>query len=189
MPNDRISNVIGFDDAPFVRGFTEKVQIVGTVYAGPRLDGVLIGEIERDGFDAAGELIRLIRESRFLEHIRLVMLQGITLGGFNVVDVFALNRELNVPVLVACRKQPDMGAVRKALLTRIPRGKEKWELIEKVGPMEPVENIFIQRIGLSPEQAAAVIRQFTIHSQLPEPIRTAHLIAGALSTGHSRGAP
>jgi uncharacterized protein len=189
MPNDRISNVIGFDDAPFARGSPEKVQIVGTVFAGRRLDGVLIGEIERDGFDSAGEMIRLIRESRFLEHIRLVMLQGITLGGFNMVDVFALHRELKLPVLVACRKQPDMEAVKNALLTHIPQGREKWELIEKVGPMEPVDNIFIQRVGLSSEQATAVIRQFTIHSNLPEPIRTAHLIAGALSTGHSRGAP
>ncbi len=189
MPNDRISNVIGFDDAPFERNSSEKVRVVGTVYAGPRLDGVLIGEIERDGFDAAGELIRLIQGSRFLEHIRLVMLQGITLGGFNVVDVFALNRELKLPVLVACRKQPDMETVRAALLTRIPQGREKWEMIEKAGPMEPVDNIFIQRVGLSPEQAAAVIRQFAIHSHLPEPIRTAHLIAGALSTGQSRGAP
>jgi len=189
MPNERISNVIGFDDAPFERNSSDKVQIVGTVYAGPRLDGILIGEIERDGSDAAAELIRLIRESRFLEHIRLVMLQGITLGGFNVVDVCTLNRELNIPVLVACRRQPDMAAVQKALLTRIPGGPKKWDLIEKVGPMEPVDNIFIQRIGLSREQAAALIRQFAIHSQLPEPIRTAHLIAGALSTGHSRGAP
>ena len=189
MSNDRISNVIGFDDAPFERNSSGKVQVVGTVYAGPRLDGILIGEVERDGSDAAGELIRLIRESRFLEHIRLVMLQGITLGGFNVVDIFALNRELNIPVLVVCRKQPDMEAVRTALLTRIPGGREKWELIEKTGPMEAIGNIFIQRLGISSDRAAAVIRQFAIHSHLPEPIRTAHLIAGALSTGHSRGAP
>lgn len=60
MPNDHISNVIGFDDAPFDRNTWDKVRIVGTVYAGPRLDGVLIGEIERDGFDAARELIRQI---------------------------------------------------------------------------------------------------------------------------------
>jgi hypothetical protein len=134
-------------------------------------------------------LVRLIRESRFLEHIRLVMLQGITLGGFNVVDVFALHRELRMPVLVACRKQPDLQAVRKALLGHIPNGGEKWKLIEKTGPMEPVENIFIQRIGLSLGQATDVLRRFAVHGRLPEPIRTAHLIAGALATGHSRGAP
>ena len=189
MINDRISNVIGFDDAPFDRDSSKEVQIVGTVYAGPRLDGILIGKVTRDGSDSAGELIRLIQESRFQEHIRLVMLQGITLGGFNVVDVFALHRELQIPVLVACRKQPDMTAVRNALLANIPHGQKKWELIEKVGPMEPVGNIFIQRVGLSLEQATDIIHRFAIHSQLPEPIRTAHLIAGALSTGHSRGAP
>jgi hypothetical protein len=189
MINNRISNVIGFDDAPFDRESPHKVQIVGTVYAGTRLDGILIGEIQRDGSDAAEVLIRLIRESRFLEHIRLVMLQGITLGGFNVVDVFALHRELRLPVLIACRKQPDLEAVRKALLSHITDGGEKWKIIEKTGPMEPVENIFIQRIGLSLGQATNILRRFAVHSRLPEPIRTAHLIAGALATGHSRGAP
>ena len=38
-------------------------------------------------------------------------------------------------------------------------------------------------------QADAVVVQFAIYSTIPEPIRTAHLIAGALSNGESRGAP
>ncbi len=56
MPKDRISNVIGFDDAPFERVSFEKVQIVGTVYTGFRLNGLLIGEIERDGSNTSKEM-------------------------------------------------------------------------------------------------------------------------------------
>jgi hypothetical protein len=55
--------------------------------------------------------------------------------------------------------------------------------------MEPVNGVYIQRVGLSPEEAAAVIRRFSVNSNIPEPIRVAHLIAGALATGQSRGAP
>jgi endonuclease V-like protein UPF0215 family len=39
------------------------------------------------------------------------------------------------------------------------------------------------------DQTAAVIKRFAVHSHIPEPIRTAHLIAGALVEGQSRGHP
>ncbi|MEZ4568289.1 MAG: DUF99 family protein, partial [Desulfobacterales bacterium] len=110
----RFSNVIGFDDAPFPRDHAGKVPIVGVVYAGPRFDGVLIGDVEKDGDDAADRLGALISGSKFREHIQLVMLQGITLAGFNVVNVFALHEILNLPVLVVARKQPDMNSIRTA---------------------------------------------------------------------------
>lgn len=189
MPQKRFSNVIGFDDAPFPRNYFGKVKVVGTVYANLRLDGVLIGSIEKDGFDAAEELIRLIAESRFVEHIQLIMLQGITLAGFNVVDVFKVNKQLGIPVLVVSRKLADMEAMRQALINQISDGSKKWAVIERLGAMESVGKVFVQCVGLTLEQAASVVERFAIHSQIPEPIRAAHLIAGAIEEGQSRGHP
>ncbi len=186
----RFSNVIGFDDAPFDRHHRGGVNIVGTVYAGLRLDGIIIGEIEKDGFDAADEIIRRIETSRFLEHIQLIILQGIAFGGFNVIDVFSLHKRLAVPLLVVARKTPDVAAMEKALTGgHIPHGQAKWEIITRLGPMEPVKNIYVQRVGLTREQAADVIERFCIYGNVPEPLRSAHLIAGALSRGYSRGRP
>jgi endonuclease V-like protein UPF0215 family len=161
--------------------------VVGTVFAGARLDGVLIDQVRRDGANAARTLIRMIRRSKFAQHLQLVMLQGIALAGFNVVDVFALNRELRLPVLVIARKQPDLVAVQSALLRRVPGGRRKWSIIERLGPMEPAADVFVQRVGISLEDAAIVIRRFAIHSSIPEPLRAAHLIAGAIATGRSGG--
>ena len=183
----RFANVIGFDDAPFSRRYTGKVQLVGTVYAGLRFDGVLIGEVDKDGFDSASQLTELISRSKFAEHIRLVMLQGIAVAGFNVVDVFALQECLGIPVMVVSRKQPDMTLIRKALLSHIEEGKRKWAVLERLGEMEPMGGVFVQRVGLSSEQAAAVLDQFSVCGNIPEPLRTAHLIAGALVYGQSRG--
>lgn len=189
MKLKQFSNVIGVDDAPFPRDHVGRVKVVGAVYAGLRLDGVLIGEIAKDGADAAEKLASLIADSKFFEHAQLIMLQGITLAGFNVVDAFYLHEKLKLPVLVVIRKQADMEAVRKALLTKIPDGDKKWELIERLGPMEPVGPIFVQRVGLTLEEATDTVEHFSIHSQIPEPIRTAHLIAGAVASGVSRGSP
>ncbi len=187
MSAKRFSNVIGFDDAPFVREEQRNVKIVGAVFADLRFDGVLIGEIARDGTDAADRMAELIENSKFSEHIRLMMLQGITFGGFNVADVFELYRRLDIPVLVVCRKLPDMNAVRNALIHLGGDWQKKWAIIEKLGEPEPTDHVFVQRVGIGYEKAQAVIKHFAIHSHIPEPIRAAHLIAGAISDGQSRG--
>ncbi len=189
MTLKRFSNIIGFDDAPFIRNDTGFVPVVGAVYAGLRFDGVLIGRIARDGTDAANVLAALVSQSKFNDHAQLIMLQGIAMAGFNVVDVVCLHDQLKLPVLVIARHRPHMRAIRDALINQMPHGREKWALIERLGPMEPVANVFVQRIGLSMDQAGTVIQRFAVHSHIPEPIRTAHLIAGALVDGQSRGHP
>jgi endonuclease V-like protein UPF0215 family len=185
----RFSNVIGFDDAPFPRDHKGSVKIVGAVFADRRMDGVLVGEIEKDGHDATDQLAKLIENSKFYQHARLIMLQGITMGGFNVVDVFDLHQRLNRPILVIARRAPDLGAIRSALEQHLPGGREKWGMIEAAGAMEPAGEVFIQRVGLPLAQAIETVDQWSIHSRIPEPLRCAHLIAGALVTGQSRKRP
>ena len=189
MSSKRMSNIIGFDDSPFPHGHRGSVKVVGAVFADLRFDGVLIGEVQADGSDAARQLSKLVAESKFAPHTQLIMLQGIALGGFNVVDVFDLNERLELPVLVVSRVIPDMKAIREALTTRVPEGLKKWDLIDRLGPMESAGHVYVQRVGMTLEQAVAVVDRFSVHSQVPEPIRTAHLIAGAVAEGQSRGAP
>ncbi len=189
MPPRRFSNVVAFDDGPFPRRHAGRVPVVGTVYADLRLDGVLTGSVEKDGTDAADELARLVVASRFEGHIRLVMLQGIALAGFNVVDVFALQQRLARPVLVVSRRLPDLGAIKAALQAHIPDGAAKWRIIERLGAMEPAGPVFIQRVGIDRDSALETVARFAVHGHIPEPLRSAHLIAGALVDGQSRGNP
>ena len=92
-----------------------------------------------------------------------------------------------MPVLVVSRKYPDLAAIRRALLTQVRNGDQKWGLIDKLDPPEPVRDIFMQRVGLTTAEATAVIDRFAVHSYIPEPLRVAHLIAGAVGRGESRG--
>ena len=185
----RFSNIIGFDDAPFPLDHTGPVKVVGAVFARLQLNGVLVGEVERDGSDAAEKLARLVAGSKFAANAQLIMLQGIALAGFNVVDVFYLHQQLGLPILVVSRKLPDLPAVRNALITQVPGGAHKWALISRLGPMEAAGNVYVQRLGLTIEQATTVIAQFAAYSHIPEPLRAAHLIAGAIANGQSRGKP
>ena len=180
------SHVVGFDDAPFAREHRGDVAVVGTVYAGLRLEGVLVGRVRRDGANATEVLARLVTGSKFRQ-LQLILLQGIAVAGFNVVDVVALHRLAGLPVLAVSRRAPRFARIRSALLARVRGGARKWALIEKLGPMEKVGGVFVQRVGLSLAEAEAVVRSLAVHGSVPEPLRAAHLIAGALATGQSRG--
>jgi endonuclease V-like protein UPF0215 family len=182
-----IGNVIGFDDAPFARSHRGDVLLVGAVFSRTRLDGVLAARVRRDGANATRRMIEMIRGSQFDAHIRAVLLQGIAVAGFNVVDVKALAAALGRPVLVVARRPPNMAAVRRALVSRVRGGERKWKLVESAGPMEPIGEVYVQREGLNQEQARELLRVTTLHGNLPEPLRVAHLIAGGVTTGRSRG--
>jgi len=91
--------------------------------------------------------------------------------------------------MVVARRQPHLDRIRDALLTRVSGGARKWALIEKLGPMEPLAGVFVQRLGLGPRDAERVIRYLAVNGNLPEPLRAAHLIAGGIATGQSRGRP
>ena len=67
----RISHVIGFDDAPFPRNYRGDVLLVGAVYAGPRLEGVLSDKVRRDGINATRTIVRLVSKSHYREHLLL----------------------------------------------------------------------------------------------------------------------
>lgn len=181
------SHIVGFDDFPFARVHRGEVPIVGTIYSGLRLEGVVSGKVRRDGVNSTRVLIELVRGSKFGSHLQLVMLQGVALAGFNVIDVTRLYAALGVPVLVVARHAPRPAAMRRALLDRIPGGAAKWARVERLGPMEPLAGVHVQRMGLSLREAEAVIHSTAINGAIPEPLRTAHLIAGGMGAGQSRG--
>jgi uncharacterized protein len=183
----RLNHIIGFDDGPFDPAHRGDVLLIGTVYAGARLVGVLSGKVRRDGANATRVIGELVRGSRFWPQVHAVLLQGIAVAGFNVIDIALLARTLERPVLVVSRRRPDMNAVRRALLEHVPGGGRKWKLIEQAGPVEALAGLYVQRVGVSAAEAGRVIRNFCFNGRLPEPLRAAHLIAGGIVRGESRG--
>ena len=184
-----LSHTIAFDDFPFARAHRGDVPVVGVVFAGLRLEGVVSGRIRRDGANATRVLAALTSATKFAPQLQLILLQGIALGGFNVVDLHALHEATRLPVLVVARRAPRLEKMRAALLGRVRGGTRKWAMVERLPPMEPVANVWVQRAGLDPYEARAVVRRLAVHSRIPEPLRAAHLIAGGIATGQSRGRP
>jgi uncharacterized protein len=173
-------HVVGVDDARFDPGRVGDVRLIGAVFAGERLDGVLTTRVRRDGANSTQRVATMVSQSRFAPQLQVIMLQGIAFAGFNVVDIRALSERTGLPVLVVARKPPDLHAIRCALLTHVPGGARKWRLIERAGAMEPLAGVWVQRAGLTSEAAARLLREHVRHGRLPEPVRTAHLIASGI---------
>lgn len=178
--------VIGIDDTPFERQQETPVPIAGIVCAGTRFEGMLWSSVARDGLEATDKLVEIIQASKFYSQLHAVLLDGIALGGFNVVDLPALSRRLNLPCLSVMRKLPDMDGIVKALERMGPGEKaRRLPVIERAGPIHRDGPFCFQVQGLAPELAGAMLARVTDTGHVPEALRLAHLIGAAIATGQS----
>ncbi len=183
---------LGIDDSYFKPHTKSTVPLVGVLVRAPNyLEGVLLREITVDGMDATEAILDMLKTPHGRQ-ARVVITQGITFGGFNIIDLERLNEEGEIPIIVVSRKKPDIVAMEDALRKHFSDWEERVRLLKKVGIVE-VENkgfpLYIQVVGMDITEAKFILNNFTIRGAIPEPVRMAHIIASALGSGESRGKP
>ncbi len=185
MPKKEI-RVIGIDDAPFDKFNDSKVLVVGVVMRGGSwIDGILSAKVAVDGDDATKKLAEMINNCKFKPQLQCIFLDGIAVGGFNVIDVKKLSQKTSLPVIIVIRRMPDIENIKKTLI-KINK-KNKIKLIEKAGDVVQVDDIFVQLTGIDLEEAKKILKIVCTRSLIPEPIRLAHLIAQGVVFGESKG--
>ena len=179
--------VLGVDDGVFTPHVESLVPVVGVVFRGGYwLDGVMHTEILVDGFDATERISNMITSSPHYEQLRVIMLNGITFAGFNVVDIKALNAMTGLPVIAVTREKPDLPLIRKAL-KHLPRSEERWKAVLNAGEISEIstrkedEKIYLHAAGVSLVDAEKIVRLTSTRSNIPEALRVAHLIASGIS--------
>jgi endonuclease V-like protein UPF0215 family len=183
--------ILGIDDGPFTKDDKE-VIVIGVVYRGGEfIDGLLRTFVEIDGLDATEKLAKMINSSRHKQQLKVIMLDGITLGGFNIVDVKKLYSETKIPIIVINRKVPDLKSIKTALEKNFEDFEKRWKMILNAGKIKELRlekfSLYYQNIGLEDEEAEEVILTSVKHAQIPEPLRVAHLIATGIVKGESEG--
>jgi uncharacterized protein len=177
--------VLGIDDGKFTPRTEGDVIVVGVVFRGGySIDGVMHTHIAIDGLDATEKFVSMINRSPHRRQLRLLMLNGITFAGFNVVDLKRLNAETGLPVLALTREKPDLTAVHEAL-KNLPGSEERWRMVLDAGEIREITNkdikIYLELAGISLADAQKIIKLTSTRSSLPEPLRVAHLIASGIS--------
>ncbi len=182
--------ILGWDDSPF-KPNDKYANVFGTIFRGGTwMDGLLKIKIRIDGNDATKKLIGCVNKTRHYAQLRVMMIDGITLAGFNVVDIRELGEKTRIPVIAISRRMPDFRKIRAAL-KNLSDGKKKWELIKKAGTPKPCairgERIYYQASCIDDNNAKKIITLSCTRSLIPEPLRVAHLIASGATTGESYG--
>jgi endonuclease V-like protein UPF0215 family len=178
--------VIGVDDGVFTPHGKGLADVVGVVFRGGLwLDGVMKTVVTVDGMDATGKIAEMIKASPHYAQIRVIMLNGVTFAGFNVVNIKQLSMLTDLPVIAVTRAKPDFGDIRKAL-RHLPDGEVRWRIIESSKVLIRVRSragevpIYMQIAGINREDAEKIVQKTSTRSNVPEALRVAHLIASGL---------
>jgi hypothetical protein len=183
-PAPRILRAVGFDDAPFVRRRGARVAVAGVVCAGTRFEGMVWGHVRQDGWDATDAIAGLLLGGKFLPQIHLVLLDGLSFGGLNLVDLPALAALVRRPCVAVLRRAPDLGAVARAV-GRLPRPARRLRLLERAGPVHVHPPFHFQVAGGGPEGIGPALERLTDRGRVPEALRLAHLVGAAVVRGES----
>ena len=181
------TRILGIDDSPFDKFRDKKVLIIGTVFRGGEfMDGLISTHADVDGNDATEKIFEMIERSKHRDQLHAIMIKGVAVGGFNVIDINELSKKTAMPVIVVMKQKPNLEKIEKAL-EKVNEGKKKMELILKAGKIIKSRHLYIQSAGISGRDLADLIRISCTHGKVPEPIRVAHLIASGVVLGESRG--
>jgi len=182
--------LLGIDDSPFT--FTDKyATIIGVVMRGGNyLECVIKSQVSIDGDDATNTCKSIIKNSRHRKQLKAMLLDGIALGGFNVVDIDDVYNSTNLPAITITRDKPDFNKIENALKKYFIDWEKRLELI-KNGEIHEVKTsynpIYVKCSGIDIEEAKEIIKISTIRGVIPEPIRVAHIIASGIIRGESYG--
>jgi len=179
--------VLGVDDGVFVPHSKGVATVVGVVYRGGYwLDGVMRTEVEIDGMDATEKIASMITASPHYGQLRVVMLNGVTFAGFNMVDIKKLFERVRLPVITVTREKPDFDNIRRAL-RNLPEYENRLEAMENAGKLIEVHTrdaeqaVYVQIVGISEKDAEKILKSTSTRSNIPEALRVAHIIASGLT--------
>jgi endonuclease V-like protein UPF0215 family len=182
--------ILGIDDSSL---HNQSVMIIGVLFRGGGwIDGVLRSDITKDGIDATDNIIKMVTKSKHFRQIRVIMLNGVTYAGFNIVDITAVFEQTGIPCIVIMRDYPDFNRIHTAL-EHLPDPEVRWDSIMRTGEIykvithEDKNPIYMQHCGIDHEDACKIVLLSATHSNIPEPLRVAHLIATGVVCKESRG--
>lgn len=173
---------IGFDDGAF-RKTDKRTALVGVVMRGNVVEAVLGSAIKVDGDDSTRVLLSTVRKAP--QAPSYILIDGITLGGFNIVDLPALSKGAGKPVIAVTRKKPNDDAVRSAI-DNVPNTAAKLRRLSRAGSLHRA-GVCFHCAGIEPAEARRVLERNTFNGKMPECVRLAHLVAQGMTKGVSTG--
>jgi uncharacterized protein len=178
--------LLGIDDGAFSRS-DRYAPIAAVILSAPaHLEAARLSRVRVDGRDGTAAVVQLARSVGSLDGVHAVLLDGAVVGGFNVLDLDAIRRALDRPVIAVTRRRPDFRRIRSALEKWFPRSAaQRLRLLRRHRLFRvPTggEPIWAAASGCTARDAVGLLRRTMVNGFWPEPLRLAHLVASAAAS-------
>lgn len=148
------------------------------------VDGFAFGRVTIAGDDATDEILSMYSSLK-RDDVVCIMIGGLVISMYNIIDGEKLNSETGIPVIAVTYEESQ--GLESSITGRFQNWEAKIALYEKLGPRTKMvlrtgKTLFVRCWGTSQKQAISVLNSFTLQGSLPEPVRVARLAARTLST-------
>ena len=182
--------ILAIEDGKLINSHNRESRtiLVGVKFRRLIIEDICFKEIMIDGLDATDKTLKIIED---VKPIDLIILGGISYGGFNLINAADIWRKTKIPTIIFSKKKPDNMAVIRALMKHFPDWRERWNIIREtlkisrgiyeVKVKEKEEPVYIEPIGIKLKNAEQLLRKITVWGRTPEPIRVVNIIAKEIS--------
>ncbi|MFX0097135.1 MAG: DUF99 family protein [Candidatus Hodarchaeota archaeon] len=176
--------VLGISES-FQKEKSKKSVLAGVVIRADRIvDGFAATTITLGGFDATDGIVRIF-DIVDRTDINVLMLNGVIIAWFNVIDLNLLHERLSIPI-IAVTYEESQESLKKYFREYFPKSWErKMEVYVRNGEREHIllrtgHEVLVRYLGMGKREAKSLLDKFTIQGSIPEPLRVSRLLARSL---------
>jgi endonuclease V-like protein UPF0215 family len=158
--------------------------LAGVVMRGDlRIDGFGVCTPTIGGHDSTDELVSMFTHLN-RKDIRAWMLGGSVISWFNIIDISALYKQTDTPVI--CISYHPSDGIEKYLKEYFPNDWEsRFDVLERTGARNLIQlktgySLYLSVMGMSIAKARNLVNRMIVDGRVPEPVRVARTIAAGL---------
>jgi endonuclease V-like protein UPF0215 family len=179
-------SVVACDDG-YVRklgeGYTVVACIDWVIGRGPA--SASTRPVRVDGLEAGSIIAGILGEALQVFDVKALLLDSLTIAGFNLVSPSTIERLVGVPTLVVYKYKPSPERLIRTVREKFADWAIRARVVSLVGEAREVETrrgrLYVIPWGMGLGEAAEIIGRLQLYSRVPEPLRLAHYMASSVS--------
>ena len=147
------------------------------------IDGFVFGSTTLEGNDATDQILNMY-ENLHRSDINYVLLSGLVISMYNIIDIKKLHASLQMPIIGVTYNKSD--GIEDAIKHHFGKHSEsKIHEYAKLGKRERItlhthHDLFVRYDGCTIHDVRQLLNKLTLHGSIPEPLRVSQLLANAL---------
>lgn len=147
------------------------------------IDGFVFGKCTIYGDDATDSILKMYLQTKRGD-INFIMLSGLVIAMYNIVDIETLGKTTGLPVIGVTYEKSE--GLESVLQSHFPDSyKEKMQKYHKLGSRSTVRlhtgrELYVRTHGCTIKEAMTLLDTLTLQGSTPEPLRVAQLLAKSL---------